>query len=149
MAKLTPQVTDKLIVALSLEDVVAGINTALRARKAVLTLDYEDGKHPKLVISMPGTKPEPWLIADARTKRCVGRWPADKNLALTVQDIMDRLKKQDAHLAIGCQRRPNQKVEAKLQVFVTGSNRIAITLFSVRRGERKSQEHFLLPKAIA
>lgn len=148
MTNLPAQTRDKLLVALLIEDIVTQINTALKARKAVLGLDYSDNRQPVLDIRMPGTAPEIWLTADPRSKRCWGKWPNNRDLALTVRDINERLKKLDAHLAIGCAHRPNQKIEAKLQVFIQGSVRTAITLFAAKRGERKYQEHFLLPKEL-
>lgn len=146
---LTPLSREKLIVALQVTDAVEHFNTALRARKAVLSLDYRDGITPKLTLSMPGSKPEVWMSASPRKRRCVACIIADPSLQAIATDISQRLALMNCYLAIGTIHPPNQKITAKAQVFFRDAKRTAITLCAVSRGGIKSHDQFLLPKPLA
>lgn len=145
---ITPNGREKLIIALQLTDIINEVNTALRARKARVTVDYTDVQ-PRLMVSMPGSEPAVWLVANPRTKRCFGFWPADPDLNALVHDVTDRLTKYNAWLALGCEKRHNEKPRCKLQVFLRESKYTAITLVSALKGQAQPRDQFLLPKALA
>lgn len=144
---ITPLTRDKLVVVLMLEDVVNQLNLALKARKASLTLDYT-GPQPRTVITMPGSKPHVWFVADRRTKKSMGFRPADPDLRALTDDITHRLSKHDAQLGMGITRLRDQRYMCKLMVFFKDSERIVISLMHAIKNQSSTQNHFLVPKVL-
>lgn len=138
---LSPQQADLLLMHLVKEDIVPAVNIPLKVRRASLTVDYTT-HIPSLSIAMPGVEPQQWMWCDTRKNVTFLRAPSDPQLALITQDIMDRLGKHDAFLKLGTTKNKNHKLIAKLQIFVRGSNKIALTLFDTPKGTKKTDTEF-------
>lgn len=152
---LTPLTREKLIIAVQLNEAIDHVNTALAARKAELILDYTDRTMLVLKVGMPGVNGKmivvPWLAANPRNPtRCQGYWPADPDLNALVHDIMERLTRLHAYIAIGVTTlHPSKKKLGKLQIFFQESKRMAITLSDVDKGAKKATMKFEPPKEFA
>lgn len=145
---LTPLTKDKLLVVLSLEDVINQLNTALRARKATLTVDFTQNT-PRLFVEMPGLPKHLWMEANPRTRLCLAYHSKFLDLEALIQDIISRLAKFDAHLTMGVKRM--KKTDAlpicKLMVIFRDSNRVVLGLMHATKHKRHSQQQFLIPEA--
>lgn len=148
MSTFTPQERDKLIVALTMEGLIEQLNATLAAREAQVVFDYSDRLNPKIWIQTPHCRPELWFIADHRRRKSLGYNPRDAVLHQLVHKIMSDLKEQNAYLMITTHRNKNQKIKANFQIHFRDVDRIVITLFSLYRGETKTQHMFMLPKEL-
>lgn len=136
-------VRDKLIIALQMDDILAAINTPLRTRKAKLILDYK-GAQPTLWLETPSAPRQMIMWLDTRKKisyLCQQIEPAGS----IVRDMSDRLAKLESNLVLVCNKPPNKKMEALLQVRVGGSTHIAATFMKACRGETKQDTEFQFP----
>lgn len=136
---------DKLIIALSLSEIVAAINLAMRVRKLSLILDHTDKHSPKLLVEMPGIPAQVIMQYDYRKRCCYQIPPSNHELFFAVNDIKDRLDKFDAKLALGGNRSHTGARRCVLQVTVEGASQVGVTLMEAVRGQRTVDTSFQLP----
>lgn len=137
---------DKLIVTLSLQDVITQLNTALAARKAVVTLDFR-GHSAMVYITMPGAPKHLWFETNRRTKVCLHHHPKDPSLRALTDDIHERMRKMDAKLGIGTKRMADQRHVAKLMVFFNQSHRAVLSLITAIKGQVIHHDRFTAPES--
>ena len=142
---MQPELRDKLIVALSLEEVLNQLNKALKARKGVITLDFR-GHSAQVFIEMPGVPKHLWFDTNRRTKVCLHYHPKDLSLRALTDDLHERLRTQDAKLGIGVKRMKDQRYVAKLMVFFDQSDRAVISLITATKGQRVAHNSFAAPR---
>ena len=138
---LPEQQADLLLMHLLQEDLIGPVNTALRARKGEFIVDYTTYT-PELMLCMPGCKPERWMWCDTRRHVTYMTRPKHPDLRLLAQDLTERLDKHDANLMLGVVKNANNCSIAKLQIFVKGSRKIALTLLDVAKGKLKRDGQF-------
>ena len=143
--RINPDLKDRLVVGLQMEDIVEQLNLAMKVRKLHLTIDYTD-PYPKLLIEMPGAPIQGWMVLNTRNKFCALVWPGHPDLLAAVQDINERLRKFDSILALVPNRTKTGKLTCKLQVRVGGSRRYALTILEAVRGTKIRDDHFTLDK---
>lgn len=136
---------DKLIIALSLPEIVADINLAMKVRKLSFILDHTDKHSPKLLVEMPGVPAQAIMQFDYRKRCCYQFPPSNRELFFAVNDIKDRLDKHDARLALGGNKTHTGARRCALQVSVAGANQVALTLMEAVRGQRTVDTDFQLP----
>lgn len=138
---LPEQQADLLLMYLVQEDLIPPINTALKARRGSFIVDYTTHS-PELKLKMPGVDAERWMWADTRRHMTYITRPKNPNLRLLAQDLIERLEKHEANLMLGVvKNKHNQKI-AKLQIFVKGSRKIALTLLDTPKGTQRIDNQF-------
>jgi hypothetical protein len=145
--KLPRELRDKLIVGLQVHEIVDAINIVLKARGLTLHLDYTT-VFPKLQISRNGEKPVTWLEVNPKIQKCFVRLLPGLELQSAVNDLLERLGKAEARLALTTQKRRDGRKECRLQVYVDGASTIALTLLTARKGQHIIDRTFTVPGAI-
>ena len=142
---LSPIQRSKLVIALQMDDIVSNINTALRTRKATLTLDYSEDHSPRLFLARPGVSREMIMLLNTRKHAYYTLPPTNNELHAIYTDLRTRLNKLDAYLAL-TEKRPKAGPRiAALQVQVFGVGHTALTLSSTAKGTSKVEHIFTLP----
>ena len=136
---------DKLIIALQMEDIIAGINLAMRVRKLSLTLDYSTDHFPRLYIEMPNTPKQLIMKLDPQKHCCYMSLPRDRDLFFAFNDIQERLGKLGGRLSLTGDRPKQGPRRALLQVYVEGATQIALTLMDATKGNVTVDTSFQLP----
>ncbi|ASL01779.1 hypothetical protein [Xanthomonas citri] len=128
---------DRLLMAVSTDDLIQAINIPLRARHGHFAIDFT-GARPEMFLHAEGHEPERVAFVDTR-RRCAVWWrPRQEQLALMFEDITRRLAAQGAALAFITQRDKQQRVTAKLQIVSHDSRHIALWLAKVPRKTRQA-----------
>lgn len=144
-----PNNRDKLIVALSIGDLITELNQAMKVRKITLSIDYTQKDHLiRLVAAMPGASAETWMITNTRTKVCAQLAAQDPHLQLFFTDAKERLSKMGGALVLVGQKRHLGPAVAKLQLCVEGSENTAVTLHKTIKGKVSPALTHFLPPAI-
>ncbi|MBB3802039.1 hypothetical protein FHR47_002287 [Xanthomonas arboricola] len=127
---------DRLLMAVSTDDLIQAVNIPLRARHGQFAIDFT-GVRPVMFLHAQGCEPEQVAFVDTR-KRCAVWWrPKQEQLALMLEDITRRLAAHGAALAFITQRDKQQRVTAKLQIVSHDSRHIALWLAKVPRKTRQ------------
>lgn len=136
---------EKLIIALSMDELVGGINLAMRVRKMTFTLDYTQDHFPRLFVEMPGVEREQFMLLDPRKHCCYITPPKNRELFIAMTDITNRLHKHGGRLSLTGDRPKQGPRRALLQVYVDGAKKIALTLMDTTKGKSKRDTDFQLP----
>lgn len=136
---------DKLIIALQMEDLVGGINLAMRVRKLTFTLDYSQDPFPRLYMQMPDGPKQQIMKLDPQKHCCFISPPSNRELFFAFNDITERLYKLGGRLSLTGDRPKQGPRRALLQVYVDGATKIALTLMDTTKGHRKTDTSFQLP----
>lgn len=137
----TPIQKDKLLLSLLQDDILNGLNTALKVRKATLILDYRS-KVPSLQVQMPGLSPEVLIWLDVRKRISYVLTPRHPDYQALVNDLGTRLNGHGARLHMASNSPPNAKKQALVQIHVDGARNFGLTLMKAQRGELLKDTHF-------
>lgn len=136
---------EKLLLALSMDELVASLNLAMRVRKITLTLDYSLDPFPRLFIEMPGIEKQLIMLLDQRKHCCYITPPSNRELFFAFNDITTRLHKAGGRLSLTGDRPKQGPMRALLQIYVDGATNIALTLMDTTKGKKISDTNFQLP----
>ena len=136
---------EKLIIALSAQDLVGGINLAMRVRKMTFTLNYSTDHFARLFVALYDGKPEQFMLLDQRKHCCYITSPRNRELLVAMQDITNRLHNFGGRLSLTGDKPRTGPKRAMLQVYVDGAEKIALTLMSTTKGKTVSDTSFQLP----
>ena len=147
--KKTPPIVgtqrEKLILALQMQDIVGGINLAMRVRKVTLTLDYSEDPFPRLYMEMPDIPKQQIMKLDQR-KHCCYIWPpTDRELFFAFNDLHERLCKFGGRLSLTGDKPRVGPQRCLLQVYVDGADKMGLTLMETFKGRFKTDTVFQLP----
>jgi hypothetical protein len=127
---------DKLIVGLLADDIVEALNQAMQVRRISLMLDYSRKDHRLALWAEDAHQhTEVWMVTDTRSKLCAVNLFQHPTLKAFHTDIDDRLAALGGSLALVGFRPRQGPPLAKLQACVQGAQKIAVTLYSVPRGQ--------------
>jgi hypothetical protein len=143
--KIVGELRDKLIIALQMEDIVGGINLAMRVRKLSFTLDYSVDHFPRLYMQLPDGPRQQIMKLDVRKHCCYISPPSDRELFFAFNDIHERLRKLGGRLSLTGDRPKQGPRRVVLQVYVEGATKIALTLMDTFKGRSKTETAFQLP----
>lgn len=143
--KIVGELRDKLIIALQMEDIVGGINLAMRVRKLSFTLDYSVDHFPRLYMQLPDGPRQQIMKLDVRKHCCYISPPSDRELFFAFNDIHERLRKLGGRLSLTGDRPKQGPRRVVLQVYVEGATKIALTLMDTFKGRSKTETTFQLP----
>src|SRR5690242_20702258 len=117
---------EKLLLALSMEELVAGLNLAMRVRKITFLLDYAQDPFPRLYMEMPGIEKQQIMLLDQRKHCCYITPPSNRELFFAFNDITTRLHKLGGRLALTGDRPKQGPMRALMQIYVDGATNVAI-----------------------
>lgn len=129
--------------ALLTPDAIEAWNTVVSTRHMVAILSYLD-KVPTLFISVPGSKPEPWLLMDTRRHKVLETVQVDEQLNLARQDLQDRMKKLGLRITLKYKvdKQKRKSVILALQSLTGGT--MFTALHVVPKGQRAEYADFKL-----
>jgi hypothetical protein len=136
---------ESMILALSMDELVAGLNLAMRVRKLTFTLDYSQDHFPRLYIEMPGIEKQQIMLLDQRKHCCYIMPPSNRELFFAFNDITTRLHNSGGRLSLTGDRPKQGPMRALLQIYVDGATNIALTLMDTTKGKKKTDTDFQLP----
>lgn len=139
------QQKDKLIIALQMNELVGGLNLALRVRRASLEIDYTLDHKPRLFIARPGVEREKIMELDVRKHICYIMFPKNPELLALFGDITERLHKIGGRLSLTGDKPLQGPRRCMLQIYVDGARGIALTLMEATKGRRTIDTSFQLP----
>ena len=142
---LAGELRDKLIIALQMQDIVGGINLAMRVRKLSFTIDYSVDHFPRLYMQMPGIPSQQIMRLDPRKHCCFIAPPSNRELFFAFNDIHERLQKLGGRLCLRGDKPLQGPRRCLLQVHVDGATKIALTLMDATKGKKKTDSSFQLP----
>jgi hypothetical protein len=136
---------ESMILALTMDELVAGLNLAMRVRKVTLILDYTQDPFPRLYIEMPGVEKQQIMLLDQRKHCCYITPPSNRELFFAFNDITTRLHKAGGRLSLTGDKPKEGPRRALLQIYVDGATNIALTLMDTVKGKKKTDTDFQLP----
>jgi hypothetical protein len=136
---------ERLIIGLSIHEIVGTINRTMKDHKLVFKLSYQDKHRPAFLVRRNGGPFETVMLADPRAHTFWSVAIFDPTTAQIMRELNEQLRQESAELRLTCAKNRDGSKRTMLQIYVDGSKHTALTIMETRRGGHILDSDFELP----